>query len=168
MRKYKLLLLSVFVLLLFSFETVNAQTVSPAEDNSAQLSLIEEKRKLINEHIEDNKKLEAIVEKKSKKVEDQLVKVPESTVVPPEVLENQISGRMETIMSHLMQIGEQEDIMWKSIKAGNRSIKAGNYSLGIKQLDKTIGALVRKHEHLVEFNSDLDELLAFFSTIQQK
>lgn len=156
------------MLIFFSFDTAKAQTANPPEENSAQLLEIEEKRNIIKEHLQKNKELEDIVEKKSKKVEDLLVKVPEITIVPQELLQSQIEERMDTIFAHLTEISEQEGIMWRSINSGNRDIEAKRYSAGIKKLNKTINALEAKYTHLTEFNSDLDDILAFLSSIQQK
>lgn len=168
MKKNGLIVLSMLMLLFFHFDIAKAQQLTPPKNDNAQLMEIKEKRKLITKHLQKNKELENLVEIKSKKVEDLLVKVPENKVIPQAILQNQIGQYMDIIMNHLSRISEQEKIMWESINAANKDINKKNYTSGIKKLDRTIDALEKKYEYLTVFNKDLDDLLSFFSTIQQK
>ncbi|WP_127837137.1 hypothetical protein [Clostridium prolinivorans] len=168
MKKYKLCLLLPLVILFFSFDIVSAKSLISNEDNNPLILEIEEKRKLIKKQFEINKNLETKVEKKSKQAEDLLVKVPENAVIPQDILNQQIDERMDVIMNHLYKIGEQERLVWENINAANDNINAKNYSEGIKGLDKTLTALEKKYKYLVEFDADLDDLLSFLSTIDEK
>ncbi|MCM8711621.1 hypothetical protein M2651_11405 [Clostridium sp. SYSU_GA19001] len=168
MKQWKIFSLSLFIILFCSFSLVKAQPSAPSEDETSKLSIIEEKRALIKELQKKNKELEKIVEKKSSQVGDLLVKIPKITVIPQDVLENQVNGHMEIIMSHLMQISEQQKIMWKSLKSANRQIQAKKYTSGINQLNKAIKALENRYATLNELSSDLDNFLAFLNSVLQK
>lgn len=169
MRLKRLLAVLLVLIIFFSFDTVKAHALlSPLGENPQKITLAKEKRAVIKEHQTANKKLEKQIELKSKKLENILVKLPEDNLIPEEVLQNQLGGKMELIMDHLMQIGELELSAWDKLKTGNNLINNQKYDSGLNKLDEAIIDLEQKHEMLVNFIADLDELLTFFSSTQQK
>jgi hypothetical protein len=169
MRLKKTLAIFLVLILFFSIDTVKAQTsLAPHGENPEKIALAKEKRSVIKELQKTNKKLEKQVEIKSKKLENILVKLPEESLIPEEILQNQLGGKMELIMDHLMQIGEVELSAWDNLKAGNNLINNHKYDVGLKKLNRAISDLEQKHEMLVNFIADLDELITFLSSTQEK
>jgi hypothetical protein len=169
MSSKKLLVPLLALLLFFSFDVVKAQnSLNPSNEDSEKITLAAEKRKIIREHQKANEKLETLIEKKSKKIEKILIELPNNTLIPDEVLQNQLDGKMDFIMNHLMQIGDVELSAWDNLNSGNRLINNKKYDAGLKKLDKSISNLERKHELLNHFITELDELLAFLNSIQNK
>lgn len=155
----------MLITMIFSFNTVNAKET---DDKSTYAKEIEDIRQLIKDEQSANETLENKVVKKSKQVEDLLVKVPSITLVPQDVIEQQINSRMKVILNHLTKISDEEEIMWKLLKRANKQIKAENYAVGIKNLNKALNSFNRRRDVLVEFDEDLDDFLAFLSSLQYK
>lgn len=155
----------MLITMIFSFNTVNAKET---DDKSTYAKEIEDIRQLIEDEQSANETLENKVVKKSKQVEDLLVKVPSITLVPQDVIEQQINSRMKVILNHLTKISDEEEIMWKILKRANKQIKAENYAVGIKNLNKALNSFNRRRDVLVEFDEDLDDFLAFLSSLQYK
>jgi tetratricopeptide (TPR) repeat protein len=169
MKKAKIFNLSLFVAIIFFFNIIEVQAISqiPA-DNSKELSQIKEIRQSIKHYQKANEKLENKIEIKSKQIEKVLIKLPENSVLSQENVEEQLSLRLEGIMTQLMQIGEYETASWEYLKAGNKQINAKKYNNGIKNLKQAENALKNKNEMLSIFKEDLDAFLVFLNSLQYK
>lgn len=165
MKKISLVVLLFFMSLIFSSDIIHAQVETDAADKLAQ---IKEIRQSIKNHLKNNKKLEGEIEKKSKQIEKVLVKLPENSLVSRQVVDEQLSPKLEGIMTQLMQIGEYETASWEHLNRGNKQLKNKKYDAGIKNLKQADTALEHKNEVMISFKQDLDEFLAFIDSLQHK
>jgi len=97
-----------------------------------------------------------------------LVEFSKSSIVPKETVEAQLSGRLEMIMTQLMQIGEVESDSWKNLKTANNHIEAKEYDIGIGYLDNAIKNLEEKSGMMMVFSNNLDEFIVFLNSMQYK
>lgn len=165
MKKNGVLMMSLIMFFTFSFDIIHAQELS---GEAEKLSQIKELRESIKQHLKDNKKIEIQIEKSSKKVEKVLVKLPQNSLVSQEIIDEQISPKLEMIMSQLMQVGEYETSSWKHLNTANRLIKNKKYDAGVKHLGKANADLQEKHELMIVFEQDLEEFLIFINSLQHK
>jgi hypothetical protein len=165
MKKLYIFFLSFFMMLVFSFNSINAQ---PLNEDSEKLSQIKEIRQSIKHHLKTNEKLETQIMKKSRQIEKLLVKLPQDSHISQEVIDNELTPKLEGIMTELMQIGEYGTASWEHLKKGNNQIKNKKYNAGIKNLQLADKALQNKHELLERFNEDLDSFLLFLKSLQHK
>ena len=165
MKKISLVVLLFFMSLIFSFEIIHAQVQTDASDKLVE---IKEIRQSIRHHLKNNKKLEGKIEKKSKQIEKVLVKLPENSLVSQQVVDEELSPKLEGIMTQLMQIGEYETASWKHLNRGNKQLQNKKYDAGIKSLKQADIALKEKNEVMIRFKEDLDEFLVFINSLQHK
>ncbi len=169
MRRWQLFILSFLVLIFIScnIESVNA-FAREADSTSQKLELIKEKRTRIKELLKENEKLERQIDKKSRQLDKMFVEFFKSSIVPKETVEAQLSGRLEMIMTQLMQIGEAESDSWKNLKTANKHIEAKEYDIGIGYLDSAIENLEEKSGMMMVFGDNLDEFIVFLNSLQYK
>ncbi|MBL4937288.1 hypothetical protein JK636_16285 [Clostridium sp. YIM B02515] len=169
MRRWQLFILSFLVLIFISCNIESTNAFAKEIDPVAQkLELIKEKRAHIKELLKENEKLEKQIDKKSRQVDKILVEFSKSSIVPKETVEAQLSGRLEMIMTQLMQIGEVESDSWKNLKTANNHIEAKEYDIGIGYLDNAIENLEEKSGMMMVFSDNLDEFIVFLNSMQYK
>jgi hypothetical protein len=165
MKKISFFILLLFMSLIFSFDTIHAQVPTDDVNKLVQVKGI---RQSIRQHLKANHKLENEIEKKSKQIEKVLVKLPENSLVSQQVIDEEISPKLEGIMTHLMRVGEYETASWEHLNRGNKQIENKKYNAGIKNLEQADTALKNKHEVMIIFKKDLDEFLVFIESLQHK
>ncbi len=165
MKKFSLFVLLLFMTLMFSFDIIHAQV---SDDDADKLVQIKQIRQSIKHHLKSDEKLENQIERKSKKVERVLVKIRKDNIVSQQIVDEQLSPKLEGIMTQLMQISEYETASWEYLNRGNKQIENKKYSAGIKNLKQANTALKNKHEIMISFREDLDELLVLIDSVQQK
>lgn len=165
MKKFSLFVLLLFMSLIFSVDIIHAQVLT---DDADKLTQIKEIRQSIKQHLKANRKLEKQIERKSKQIEKVLVELPKDSLVPQRVIDEELSPKLEGIMTQLMQIGEYETASWEHLNRGNKQIKNKKYNEGIKNLKQADTALKNKYELMIGFMEDLDEFLVFIDSLQRK
>ncbi len=169
MRKWKLALLSMLMIIFFSSNIVYAKSIfETTMENPHHEEHVKEKRDMIKHHKKMNKKLEKQIDKKLKEVEKIFIELSNNNIVAQEEFEKNLDKKMNVIMNELMEISEVEMSMWNTLKTANRQLKAGNHESGMKNLNKTIEQLEKKHEMLVKFSQTLDEFIIFLKSVQHK
>ncbi|ERI95080.1 hypothetical protein HMPREF1982_00478 [Clostridiales bacterium oral taxon 876 str. F0540] len=169
MRRWQAFILFFLVLIFISFNIEGINVSAKEADSAAQkFEIIKEKRARVKELLKENEKLEKQIDKKSRQVDKLFVEFSKSGIVPKETVEVQLSGRLEMIMTQLMQIGEVESDSWKNLKSANKNIEAKEYDIGIGYLDNAIESLEEKSGMMLLFSENLDEFIVFLNLMQYK
>jgi peptidoglycan hydrolase CwlO-like protein len=165
MKKINIFVLSLLMILIFSFDVIHGQTLANDADKLVQ---VKEIRQSIKHHLKANEDIENKIERKSRQIDKMLVKLSEDNLIPQKVIDEQLNPRLEEIMTELMQVGKYERAAWRHMKRGNNLVKNKKYNEGIKHLREADTALKNKHEAMMKFAEELDAFLTFLNSLQNK
>lgn len=169
MKARRILALTILLLTVLSFCPVCAKgAVKYLTPDSITMEQIKAKKLIAREHMKSNLKLEKQVRKKQQQIKKLLTALYEDETITQTQIEQKIKPKIASINNKFNEASKIQTVIWKQLNMFRDNMEAKNLSAAIKNIDNAANLMEKKHNILIDLDSDLDKFLDFLKSFEYK